>query len=155
MFQFTWFPPSSYVFTAGCPDITRNELPHSGIPGSKPVCGSPEHFAAHRALLRPFAPRHPPFALCSLTKISNYTYSFTPSEDSYILISMQLPMSNQIRCPRQEPRQASDPDAQDVRSGLRFAAETMSAAQNFYVVSMEASGFEPLTFAVQRRRSPN
>jgi hypothetical protein len=42
-------------------------LPHSEIPGSKPVCGSPRLIAACRVLLRPRAPRHPPYALTPLT----------------------------------------------------------------------------------------
>ena len=40
-------------------------LPHSDIPGSKPVCGSPGLFAAYHVLLRLLKPRHPPFALIS------------------------------------------------------------------------------------------
>ena len=44
-------------------------LPHSEIPGSKPVCGSPRLFAAYRVLLRLSAPRHPPCTLSSLTKL--------------------------------------------------------------------------------------
>ena len=42
-------------------------MPHSDIHGSKPVCGSPWLFAAYHVLLRPFAPRHPPYALSNLT----------------------------------------------------------------------------------------
>jgi hypothetical protein len=42
-------------------------LPHSGIFGSKPVCGSPKLFAAYHALHRLLAPRHSPYALSSLT----------------------------------------------------------------------------------------
>ena len=42
-------------------------LPHSDIHGSKPACSSPWLFAACRVLLRPFAPRHPPYALSNLT----------------------------------------------------------------------------------------
>ena len=42
-------------------------LPHSEIPGSKPVCGSPGLIAAYHVLLRRPAPRHPPYALSSLT----------------------------------------------------------------------------------------
>ena len=44
-------------------------LPHSDIPGSKPVCGSPRLFAAYRVLRRLSAPRHPPCTLSSLTKL--------------------------------------------------------------------------------------
>jgi hypothetical protein len=49
-------------------------LPHSDIPGSKPVCGSPRLFAAYRVLLRLSAPRHPPCTLSSLTKLE-YLYT--------------------------------------------------------------------------------
>ena len=42
-------------------------FPHSDIPGSKPACGSPRLFAACHVLLRLLAPRHPPYALSSLT----------------------------------------------------------------------------------------
>jgi hypothetical protein len=42
-------------------------LPHSGIPGSTPACGSPRLIAANHALHRFLAPRHPPCALSSLT----------------------------------------------------------------------------------------
>ena len=44
-------------------------LPHSEIPGSKPVCGSPRLIAAYRVLHRLSAPRHPPCTLSSLTKL--------------------------------------------------------------------------------------
>jgi hypothetical protein len=42
-------------------------LPHSEIPGSKPVCGSPRLIAACHVLHRFSAPRHPPSTLSSLT----------------------------------------------------------------------------------------
>jgi hypothetical protein len=57
----------TYVFSMGYPDMTPDGLPHSGIHGSRPACGSPWHFAADRALLRLLAPRHPPYALSILT----------------------------------------------------------------------------------------
>src|SRR5215831_10124574 len=47
--------------------ITLDGLPHSEISGSKPVCGSPELIAAYHVLHRRPAPRHPPYALSSLT----------------------------------------------------------------------------------------
>jgi hypothetical protein len=47
--------------------MTPVGLPHSGIHGSKPAYDSPWHFAVNRALLRLLAPRHPPYALNSLT----------------------------------------------------------------------------------------
>src|SRR5688572_27223902 len=50
--------------------ITLDGLPHSEILGSKPVCGSPRLIAAYRVLHRRPAPRHPPYALSSLTTTS-------------------------------------------------------------------------------------
>ena len=49
------------------PRFCRSGLPHSEIPGSKPACGSPRLIAASHVLLRLLAPRHPPYALSSLT----------------------------------------------------------------------------------------
>ena len=49
------------------PRFFRGGFPHSDIPGSKPACGSPGLFAVGRVLRRLLAPRHPPYALSSLT----------------------------------------------------------------------------------------
>ena len=67
MFQFPAFPCVPYVFRYACRGIARGGFPHSDIPGSLPVCGSPRLFAAYHVLRRLPAPRHPPYALCSLT----------------------------------------------------------------------------------------
>ena len=45
-------------------------FPHSEIPGSKGVSPSPRLIAGNRVLHRRLAPRHPPYALSSLTIIS-------------------------------------------------------------------------------------
>jgi hypothetical protein len=68
-----WFtslrcPRPAYVFSRGSSEISPRGFPHSGIFGSKPVCGSPKLFAAYHALHRLLAPRHSPCALSSLTK---------------------------------------------------------------------------------------
>ena len=47
--------------------MNRYGLPHSEIPGSKPVSGSPRLIAASHALHRLLMPRHPPYALISQT----------------------------------------------------------------------------------------
>lgn len=65
MFQFPRFAPCTYGFSTECLDITPGGLPHSGIPGSMPACGSPGLFAAYHALLRLLAPRHPPLGTCT------------------------------------------------------------------------------------------
>jgi hypothetical protein len=59
----------TYGFGHGRVGITPPRFPHSGIPGSMPACGSPGLIAACHALHRFPAPRHPPFALSSLTTI--------------------------------------------------------------------------------------
>ena len=59
--------PPAYGFSRGSSGINREGLPHSDISGSKPVCGSPKLFAAYHVLHRLLAPRHPPYALSSLT----------------------------------------------------------------------------------------
>ena len=67
MFQFPRFASVTYGFSDGRLGITPAGFPHSGILGSKPACGSPRLIAACHALHRFLAPRHPPFALSSLT----------------------------------------------------------------------------------------
>ena len=56
-------------------------FPHSDTSGSMPVSGSPKLFAAYHVLHRLSLPRHPPYALSSLTiknrnQIKYYTYNF-------------------------------------------------------------------------------
>ncbi len=55
-----------YIQRAVC-RVYRHGFPHSEIPGSKPACGSPRLIAASHVLHRLLAPRHPPYALSSLT----------------------------------------------------------------------------------------
>jgi hypothetical protein len=43
-------------------------FPHSGICGSRAICASPQLIAAYHALHRLLTPRHPPYALSSLTE---------------------------------------------------------------------------------------
>ena len=42
-------------------------FPHSEISGSKDICSSPKLIAAYHVFHRLSVPRHPPYALCSLT----------------------------------------------------------------------------------------
>ncbi len=56
--------------------MTPAGFPHSDIPGSKPVCGSPRLIAAYHVLHRLSAPRHPPCTLSSLTKLRNLSVHF-------------------------------------------------------------------------------
>ena len=47
--------------------ITPGGLPHSDTCGSSVACASQQFFAAYRVLLRLSVPRHPPYALITLT----------------------------------------------------------------------------------------
>ena len=66
-----WFTsPSSllptYEFSREILHFLYSGFPHSEIPGSTPVCGSPRLIAADHVLHRLPSPRHPPCALSSL-----------------------------------------------------------------------------------------
>src|SRR4029077_10713200 len=58
---------TAYVFSGGSFGISQRGFPHSDIPGSKPICGSPGLIAAYRVLHRLLVPRHSPYTLSSLT----------------------------------------------------------------------------------------
>ena len=53
------------VFSAG--------FPHSDISGSKDICSSPKLFAAYHVFHRLLVPRHPPYALSSMTNLLSST----------------------------------------------------------------------------------
>ena len=57
-------------------------FPHSEIPGSKPVRGSPGLIAAYHVLHRLSAPRHPPNALKTLDRSHRQRAPFGPSRPS-------------------------------------------------------------------------
>ena len=59
--------PPTYVFSRRMLRVRRNEFPHSDIPGSKPVHGSPRLIAVSHVLRRHLAPRHSPKALSSFS----------------------------------------------------------------------------------------
>ena len=67
MVHFPALSSATYVFSRRCLGINRGGFPHSEISGSTPVCGSPKLIAAYHVLRRLLAPRHPPYALSSLT----------------------------------------------------------------------------------------
>jgi hypothetical protein len=67
MVHFPGFASPSYVFRGRYSGLARCGFPHSEIPGSQPACGSPRRIVACHVLHRLSAPRHPPYALSSLT----------------------------------------------------------------------------------------
>ena len=70
-------------------DMTHAGLPHSEIRVSRPTCGSARLFAAYRVLHRLGTPRHPPYALCSLT-ISTRGDLFAPSFVAHRLLFVDV-----------------------------------------------------------------
>ena len=80
MFQFTGCPLPALCVQAGVLEDHSSGLPHSEIRGSKLDCSSPRRIAAYRVLHRPFAPRHPPRALCSLKSIRLFSRFCFPKE---------------------------------------------------------------------------
>ena len=69
MFQFRRFPAYAYLIQRRLPEYCSGGFPHSEIPGSMPICGSPRLIAACHVLLRLLMPRHSPCALISLTSL--------------------------------------------------------------------------------------
>ena len=67
MVHFPGFARARLWIKRAVPRVYRGGFPHSEIPGSKPVCGSPRLIAASHVLHRLLLPRHPPCALSSLT----------------------------------------------------------------------------------------
>ena len=67
MVHFPTLSSTAYVFSGGFSRISQRGFPHSDIPGSKPICGSPGLIAAYRVLHRLLVPRHSPYTLSSLT----------------------------------------------------------------------------------------
>lgn len=54
-------------------EVSSAGFPHSDISGSKGICPSPKLFAAYHVFHRLLVPRHPPYALSSMTKRSEDT----------------------------------------------------------------------------------
>ena len=72
MVHFPALSSTAYVFSRRYPGITLDGFPHSEISGSTLVCSSPKLIAACHVLHRLLAPRHPPYALSSLTTLENW-----------------------------------------------------------------------------------
>ena len=83
MFHFPSFTSPGYGLFRAMGDMTLRGLPHSEIPGSRPVSGSPRLFAAIHVLHRLPTPRHPSHALSSLTITRIY-------EDEYHRIRTEI-----------------------------------------------------------------
>ena len=65
-------------------EVCSSGFPHSEISGSKDICSSPKLFAAYHVFHRLLVPRHPPYALSSMTNL----LSFTGMNDRYTDIAL-------------------------------------------------------------------
>ena len=89
MVHFPALSSTAYGFSRRYPGITLGGLPHSDISGSTLVCNSPKLIAACHVLHRLLAPRHPPYALSSLTKrmFPGGAGRTRPAENKYCVIT--------------------------------------------------------------------
>ena len=65
-------------------EVCSSGFPHSEISGSKDICSSPKLFAAYHVFHRLLVPRHPPYALFSMTNL----FSSTGMDDHYTDIAL-------------------------------------------------------------------
>ena len=54
-------------------EVCSARFPHSDISGSMDICSSPKLFAAYHVFHRLLVPRHPPYALYSITNFDSIT----------------------------------------------------------------------------------
>ena len=54
-------------------EVFSSRFPHSDISGSQDICSSPKLFAAYHVFHRLLVPRHPPYALISITNLLSST----------------------------------------------------------------------------------
>ena len=54
-------------------EVCSSGFPHSEISGSMDICSSPKLFAAYHVFHRLLVPRHPPYALSSMTNLLSFT----------------------------------------------------------------------------------
>jgi hypothetical protein len=106
-------------------------FPHSETLGSVPACGSPRLIAAYRVLHRPRAPRHPPYALSSLTMNGH--------------VSRPAPLRlYRIDCQR------------TIGTVTGSSLPGSTPGREHPIPSLvENTGFEPVTSWLQTRRSPS
>ena len=76
MFQFSGFPPYTYLIQYTVHSSPLCGFPHSDIPGSRLIYSSPRLFAVNRVLRRLLMPRHSSYALLSLNNPCSPCLSF-------------------------------------------------------------------------------
>ena len=143
--------------------MTPAGFPHSDISGSMPVSGSPKLFAAYHVLHRLSLPRHPPYALTSLT-IKYFTISptlrtthlheFFSRFGAYCLPHYTLCNCQRTVIQFEVHRILGVIESLELSSTC-FLNSTNSMNSLTHNSLVEVNGFEPMTSCVQGRRSPS
>ena len=124
MFQFPALASCPYGFRAGSPEISREGLPHSGIPGLASVCDYPGLIAAYHALRRLLVPRHPPYTLSSLTPLWFGETEWIP--DRYSIVKERASASAECRFLALHPRGTRGGDERNRTADPLLAKQVLS-----------------------------
>ena len=110
--------------------MTHIGLPHSEIPGSKVVCTSPRLIAAYHVLHRLSVPRHPPYALISLTKTGFQQITIVLCKESILqfgkFVYTQFIFNCQRAVGKTSVKHNSGGDNRDRTGDLRLAKPALS-----------------------------
>ena len=98
MLQFRRFPTCAYFVQRTLTEYCSAGFPHSEIPGSMPMCGSPRLIAACHVLLRLSMPRHSPCALISLTSSKQSPFRSEHPAGHSSLHSLASPLPREPAC---------------------------------------------------------
>ena len=98
MFQFRRFPTYAYFVQRTLTEYCSAGFPHSEIPGSMPMCGSPRLIAACHVLHRLSMPRHSPCALISLTSSKQSPFRSEHPAGYSSLHSLASPLPREPAC---------------------------------------------------------
>jgi hypothetical protein len=144
MVHFPGFASRSLLYSgADTPILLGIPLKDSEIPRSKPVCGSLRLFAAYHVLLRLPSPRHPPYALSSLT--IRFTLPAIPLGD-YGGFNLTAFFFTRLFCLIVKDRSSGS-----YRKSRTQPRESLISSTSNTMV--EVSGFEPLAPCLQSRCS--
>ena len=139
-------------------EVSSAGFPHSDISGSLDICSSPKLFAAYHVFHRLLVPRHPPYALSSITNLLRPRV-WTPLHISSVIcvgnsLLFLFVFSNQFSFLLLQASMITS----DVlifflsfRFCMRFSRYTLDSFWN----PMEITRFELVTSCLQGRRSPN
>ena len=139
-------------------EVFSSRFPHSEISGSMDICSSPKLFAAYHVFHRLLVPRHPPYALSSITNLLRPRV-WTPLHISSVIcvgnsLLFLFVFSNQFSFPLLQASMITS----DVlifflsfHFCMRFSRYTLDSFWN----PMEITRFELVTSCLQGRRSPN